>query len=338
MNQNEKISFLGELGLIDLIDKIIFSKTGKRLRRDDSFFFNYKYKKEGNCLVLNSDMFNATTDAPKQMDFYQMGLKSVLMNLSDLVVKGVKPEGIIVSLGLPNDLLTVNFKRLIEGIVDFSNKWDLNYLGGDLNTSKEIIINPTVFGFKNPKEIIYRKGINPGDVLAINNKFGLTGVGFDILLHRDVNIKEYYKYRVAINSVLEPNDLGKESYILADNKIATASIDSSDGLSKTLKDLTLSNPNLGFEIDFNDNLIHEMATEYSKEFSIPLEKLVFEGGEEFIHLFAIDPDDFVKAQRLVKSKGGKLFMVGKAISDKKIYFLKKSKRFMLKNQGYEHFK
>ncbi len=338
MNQNENISFLGELGLIDLIDMVIYGKTGKRLRRDDSFFFNYKYKKEGKCLVLNSDMFNATTDAPKQMNFYQMGLKSVLMNLSDLIVKGVKPEGIIVSLGLPNDLPIVNFKRLIEGIVDFSNRWDINYLGGDLNTSKEIIINPTVFGFKNPKEIIYRKGINPGDVLAINNKFGLTGVGFDILLHRDVNIKDFSKYRVAINSVLEPNDLGKESYILADNKLATASIDSSDGLSKTLKDLTLSNPNLGFEIDFNDNLIHEKAIEYSKEFSISLEKLVFEGGEEFIHLFAIDPDDFVKAQRLVKSKGGRLFRVGKAISDEKIYFLKKGKRSIIKNQGYEHFK
>ncbi|MHA1351163.1 MAG: hypothetical protein ACTSPZ_10065 [Promethearchaeota archaeon] len=71
---------------------------------------------------------------------------------------------------------------------------------------------------------------------------------------------------------MEPNDLGKEAYLLANNKLATASIDSSDGLSKTLKDLALSNPNLGFEIDFSDNLIHEIAREYSKEFSISLEK------------------------------------------------------------------
>jgi len=83
MKQNENISFYGESGLIDLIDEVIYSKTGKRLRRDDSFFFEYKYQKEGKSLVLNTDMFNATTDAPKQMNFYQMGLKSVLMNLSD---------------------------------------------------------------------------------------------------------------------------------------------------------------------------------------------------------------------------------------------------------------
>ena len=338
MKQNENISFYGESGLIELIDEVIYSKTGNRLLRDDSFFFKYQYQKEGECLVLNSDMFNATTDAPKQMNFYQMGLKSVLMNLSDLVVKGVKPEGIVVSLGLPNDLSVVNFKRLIEGIVDYSHKWNIKYLGGDLNSSKEIIINPTVFGFKNPKKIIYRKGIKPGDVLAINNKFGLTGVGFDILLQKDTNIKDFSKYFGAINSVLEPNDLGKEAYILANNNLAKASIDSSDGLSKTLKDLSLSNPNLGFEVDFNDNLIHEKAMEYSKEFSISLEKLIFEGGEEFIHLFAIDPDDFDKAQQLVKTNGGKLFKVGKAISEEKIYFIKKGKKFELKNQGYEHFK
>ncbi|MBY9019442.1 MAG: thiamine-monophosphate kinase [Candidatus Lokiarchaeota archaeon] len=338
MKQNENVSFYGELGLIELIDKVIYTKTGKRLRRDDSFFFKYEYQEERKCLVLNSDMFNATTDAPKQMNFYQMGVKSVHMNISDLVVKGVKPEGIIVSLGLPNDLLVLNFKRLIEGIVDYSNKWNLNYLGGDLNASEEVIINPTVFGFKNPTDIIYRKGIKPGDIIAVNNKFGLTGVGFDILLCKDMNVKDSSKYSGAINSVLEPNDLGKEAYILADNNLATASIDSSDGLSKTLKDLLLSNPNLGFEIDFDDNLIHKTAIEYSNEFSLSLEKLIFEAGEEFIHLFAIDPTDFDRAQKLVKSKGGRLFKIGKAISDKKIYFIKNGKRFELKNQGYEHFK
>jgi len=338
MKKKEIISFLGEVRLIELIDNAIFSRTGKRLRRDDSFFFKYKHQRERKCLVLNSDMFNATTDAPKQMNFYQMGFKSVLMNLSDLVVKGVHPESIIVSLGLPNDLLIANFKGLIEGIIDYSCKWNLNYLGGDLNTSKEVIINPTVFGFKDPTKIIYRKGIKPGDVLAVNNRFGLTGIGFDILLNNDVNVKNFSKYREAINSVIEPNDLGKEAYILADNKLATASIDSSDGLAKTLKDLQLSNPNLGFEIDFNDNLIHEKAIEYSEEFSTSLEKLIFEGGEEFIHLFAVDPNDFVKAQQLVKTNGGKLLKVGKAISEEKIYFIKKGKKFELKNQGYEHFK
>jgi len=338
MKKNDIVSAIGEVKLIHIIEDIILKKTSKELVRDDSFFFKINNRKVTDNLVLNSDMFNATTDAPIQMNFYQMGRKSVLMNISDLVVKGVKPEGLIVSLGLPEEMRILDFESLIEGIVDYSKAWNLNYLGGDLNTSREIIINPTVFGFKDSNKIIYRKGIKAGNVLAINNKFGLTGVGFDIVLNRNGRLEDFSKYVRAIKSVLEPNELGQEGIILADNELATASIDSSDGLSKSLEDLLLSKSNLGFEIEFNENLIHPDALLYSKEFSVSLEKLVFSGGEEFIHLFTVDIKNFDIAQKLVASKGGNLIKVGKVIPEEKIYFLKEGRRSELKSQGYEHFK
>jgi len=335
MNKNDIVSAIGEVKLIHIIEDIILKKTGKELVRDDSFFFKIDDRKD--ILVLNSDMFNATTDAPVQMNFYQMGRKSVLMNISDLVVKGVKPEGLIVSLGLPEKLKVLDFINLIEGIVDYSKVWNLNYLGGDINSSNEIIINPTVFGFKKHNKIIFRKGVRPGNIVAINNKFGLTGIGFDIILNRKRPLEEFSKYKEAIKSVLEPNELGIEGIILADNELATASIDSSDGLSKSLQDLQMSIPNLGFEIELSESLIHPDALQYSKEFPISLEKLVFSGGEEFIHLFTIERKNFKVAQKLIASKGGKLIKVGKVIPEEKIYFLKEGKRIELKDQGYEHF-
>jgi thiamine-monophosphate kinase len=260
------------------------------------------------------------------------------MNISDLVVKGVNPQGVVISLGLPENLKVIDFKCLIEGIIDYGKLWNINYLGGDINKSKEIIINPTVFGFKDPKKIIYRKGLKPDDLVLINNKFGLTGVGFDIILNRKEKIENFSKYSRAINSVLEPNDIGTEGIILANKQLATASIDSSDGLSKSLKDLLLSNPKMGFEIEFNDNLIHQDSIKYSKEYNVSLEKLVFNGGEEFIHLFTTNPKNLKMVQKSVNSKGGKLFKIGKVISEEKIYFLKEGKRIELKSQGYEHFK
>ena len=338
MNNNDYISSIGEITLIKIIEELIFEKTGSKLIRDDSFFFKIIEEDILKDIVLNSDMFNAATDAPEQMSFYQMGRKSVLMNISDLVVKGVKPQGVIISLGLPENLKVIDFKYLIEGIIDYAKLWNINYLGGDINKSKEIIINPTVFGFKDPKKIIYRKGLKPDDLVLINNRFGLTGVGFDIILNRKEKIEDFPKYSRAIKSVLEPNDIGNEGIILADNQLATASIDSSDGLSKSLKDLLLSNPKMGFEIEFNENLIHQDSTKYSKEYNISLENLVFNGGEEFIHLFTINPKNLKKAQKFINSKGGKLFKIGKVISEEKIYFLKEGKRIELKSQGYEHFK
>ena len=67
-----------------------------------------------------------------------------------------------------------------------------------------------------------------------NGKFGLTGVGFDILLEKNGDPDEYQQYKQSISSVLEPFDIGKEGLTLARYNLANASIDSSDGLSKSL--------------------------------------------------------------------------------------------------------
>ena len=337
MNNDSKIGNLGEINLIKIIEELVFKKTGKDLLSDDSFFFNLEEEKRGNFLVLNSDMLVSTTDVPPKMSFYQIGQKSVVMNLSDLLVKGVKPRGLIISLGLPKELKKEEFIAIINGIVDSSLEFDIEYIGGDINETKELIINPTVFGSKTHSGIIYRRGINVGDILATNGKFGLTGVGFDILLNRGGGVEDFPKYKKSIMSVLEPKISGVEALILSDRQLATSSIDSSDGFSKLLLDLIKSNPNLGFEIDFNENLIESEARLYSQEFNIPLEDLVFNAGEEYIHFFTIPANEFSKANKLIQTHGGRLFEIGRVISEEHIFILKENIRSELKSKGYEHF-
>jgi len=336
MTSENNIHNLGEIQLISIIEDLVLKEAGEKLIKDDAFFF--EMPESNKILILNTDMFISTTDAPIEMNYFQMGRKSVLMNISDLVVKGVRPQGIIISLGLPPDLSVSQFKDLIKGIIDYSKKWNLKYLGGDLNKSKEVIINPTVFGFKNPETIIHRNGIKKGDILLINNKFGLTSVGFDILLNRGGDVKDFPKYNRSLTSVLEPSFLGTEAYFLSDRGLASTSIDSSDGLVKSLRDLMLSNKGFGFEIEFDENLIDSEAIEYSQDFNISLEKLILNGGEEFIHLFTIHPENYEEIIKLVNLHGGSLIKVGKVISKEKIYIIRESKRIEITNHGYEHFK
>ncbi len=337
MNNNHQIRNLGEIRVIKLIEELVLKKTGKVLLSDDSFFFNLKDENLDDNIVLNSDMLVSSTDVPPQMSFYQIGRKSVIMNVSDLVVKSVKPSGIIISLGLPKDLRNEDFIDLMTGIIDCCVKFDIDYIGGDINETKELIINPTVFGFKNPSDIIYRKGIKVGDILVVNKKFGLTGVGFNILLDKKGELKDFKDYERSIRSVLEPDITGNEAFVLSKKKFATSSIDSSDGLSKSLKDLMLSNPQIGFEIYFNEDLIDSEAIQYTKEFDISLEKLVFNGGEEFNHLFGLNPKDFNAAQKAIKAKGGKIFKIGNVISKDRVYILKEGKVKELNSYGFEHF-
>ena len=337
MNDNPQIRNLGEIKLIKLIEDLVLEKTGKVLLRDDSFFFKLEEENLNENLILNSDMLVSTTDVPFLMNSYQIGRKSVIMNVSDLLIKGVIPRGLIISFGLPKELKKYKFIDLLNGIIDCSMKFDMDYIGGDLNESKELIINPMVFGFKNPSAIIYRKGIKVGDILIANSKFGLTGVGFDIVLNKGGDLKDFPNYKRSINSILEPQIAGIEAIILSEIGVATSSIDSSDGLSKSLHDLMLSNPNVGFELDFNANLIDKEAFKYSNEFNVSLEDLVFDGGEEFIHLFTLDPKDFTTAQKEIQSKHGQIFSIGRVISEENIFIIKEGKRKEIKSYGFEHF-
>ena len=194
MKNNKTLRDLGESQIIKFIEDLIAEKTGKKLIRDDSFFFSLDKKLSSQFgkhlnLIFNTDMLVSTTDVLKQMSYYQIGRKAILMNLSDLVVKGVKPRGIFISLGLSKDMELRNLKELMEGIIDYCIKWNIDYLGGDLNETKELIINPTIFGVNSGIKIIYRRGLNPGNYLITNGKFGLTGVGFDILLNKKGDLK-----------------------------------------------------------------------------------------------------------------------------------------------------
>ena len=337
MKNNPQIGKLGEKKLIKIIEELVLRKSGKELLSDDSFFFDFKDENSARIIILNSDMLVSTTDVPYLMNSYQIGRKSVIMNISDLLVKGVNPRGLIISFGLPKDLKRNNFINLLNGIIECGIKFDLDYIGGDINETKELIINPTVFGFKNPSSIIYRKGIKAGDILIANNKFGLTGVGFDIVLNKRGELKDFPDYQRSIMSILEPEIVGIEAMILSERNFASSSIDSSDGLSKSLQDLMLTNPKVGFEINFNEDLIDNEALKYSNEFNVSLEEIVLNGGEEFIHLFTLDPKDFNAAQKEIQSRNGQIFRIGKVISEENIFIVKEGEKKEIKSYGFEHF-
>ncbi|TXT66769.1 MAG: Thiamine-monophosphate kinase [Promethearchaeota archaeon] len=342
MKPNTPLKDIGETMIISYIEQLIYENTEKESIRDDAFFYPLdkiqKKQSEEITLVSNSDMLVSTTDVPEQMESFHMGRKSLIMNLSDLIVKGVNPVGLILSFGLPGTMLSDEFDLLMKGILSYSKTFDLDYIGGDLNETQEIILNPTVFGFERKSEIIYRKGMNIGDIIVANGKFGLTGVGFDILLRQNGSYEDFPKYRKSLDSVLKPFDLGLEGLILGQNHFATASIDSSDGLAKSLRELQFSNPEVGFKIILDETVIHPEALKYSEEFDIPIEKIVLNAGEEFIHLFSVKSEYIEKAVDLVERKSGHIFEIGEVVSECDITIIQENKTHILKSEGYEHFR
>jgi thiamine-monophosphate kinase len=340
MNRKKKLKDLGESKIIDVIDNLIYQKSHKNLIRDDCFFHKIPSIAENGdkIVVFNSDMLVSTTDVPKLMDPYNIGRKAVIMNVSDLIVKGVKPKALIISAGFPSGLYLLDFKKIINGILNSCEHYNLEYIGGDINETKELIISPTILGFQNKKKVIFRRGARKGDYLVANGKFGLTGVGFDILLNKEGDSHNFPKYVKAIESVLKPPEISLEGIELAKRGFATSSIDSSDGLSKSLLELKRSNPNVGFQISFTDYLIDSLAQQYSEEFNVSLEKLVFNAGEEFTHIFSISPENYEKIKKNFEGTNFKLYKIGEVIEKNEVFIVKENEKMTLKFDGFEHFK
>jgi len=190
-DRNLLVRDLGETKLIEIIEMIL-GHLGNNIINgsDDAIAFEVIFQKnlDGKTLVSNTDMLVSTTDIPKQMNLYQAGKKAIVMAVSDILVKGAIPKWCIISLGVPPFLKVYGnngFEGLIRGLRDCCKKYNIEYLGGDLNQTKEIIISPTIIG-ESPvnKKCILRSGAKCGDFIVSTDKFGKTGCGFQILLFK----------------------------------------------------------------------------------------------------------------------------------------------------------
>ncbi len=96
-------------------------------------------------LAITCDMLVEHTDVPPKMTFEQIARKSVVSSVSDLVSKGIKPKFALVSLGLPSNLNESKISKLVDGFALISKEFKIEIIGGDINESKELIIDCCMF-------------------------------------------------------------------------------------------------------------------------------------------------------------------------------------------------
>ena len=185
---------------------------------DDCGLINHNLN-EFSYLVTTSDMLIQSVHFPKAMSYYQMGYKSVVVNVSDLAAMGAKPIGLVLSLAIPKDLLLDDFDELICGVVGACNDYNIPLIGGDTNEADQIIISATAFGEVNKDKALMKYGFNVGDLVAITGELGLAALGFELLndsrkLEKAREIDSSF-VDLAIFKALKPKACQDESYILA---------------------------------------------------------------------------------------------------------------------------
>ena len=163
---------------------------------DDSALTNIDLK-ENSYLVSSSDMLIQSSHFPPEMSYFQMGYKSVVVNVSDLASMGADNIGFLLNIAIPKDTLLDDFDDLICGVIRACDDYHIPLIGGDTNEANEIILSGTAIGQVDKDKALMKYGFKEGDLVCITGELGLAALGFELL-----NMKQLLK-----NNLFEMVDL-----------------------------------------------------------------------------------------------------------------------------------
>jgi thiamine-monophosphate kinase len=280
-------------------------------------------------IVAKTDTMVQSTDIPQKMKLSDAARKSVIACVSDFASKGIKPKYGMISINLPKLTSRKQIDSIANGFKKGCKEYEISIIGGDTNEGKEIVFNVCIFG--NSNKIVTRKGSHKGDLIFTTGPFGYTSVGLDILLNSKK--KKNNLMKKSLKSVTNPKP--RLSYGLKNKKYFTSSMDSSDGLSTTLNEMSKQSRKKFVINKIPSNIDLEV---YLKKQKMDLNSAVFHGGEEYEFIFTV-PAKYkkiiIKNAKILKTP---IIEIGYVELGKGVYVENNNKTTLLKDLGWKHFK
>ena len=308
------------------IIKIFQSKLGnnKFISEDVEIFNSGKTK-----IVVKTDTLVESTDIPSKMKLGDAARKSVVACVSDFAAKGIKPQYGIISVNLPKTISRLKIDEIAKGFRKACDEYGITILGGDTNAGKEIVFNVCIFG--KTDNIVSRKGSKKGDLIFVTGPFGYTSAGLNMLLGKRKGRKDFVEK--SIKSVVKPKP--KLKFGVKNKKFFSSSMDSSDGLSTTLNEMSKQSKKK-FIIS-NVPSMKDLQY-YAKSQKLNLNRLIFHGGEEYEIVFTASP----KHRQIIKKNAillkTPIIEIGYVTSGKGVFVQENNSFIRLKDLGWKHFR
>jgi thiamine-monophosphate kinase len=288
---------------------------------------------DGRVAVLKTDMLVGKTDVPRNMSLWQAARKAVVMNISDFAAKGVEPKAILVSLGLPRDMMRKDVDEIARGLNAGAREYGAYVVGGDTGEASDLIIAISLFGTAEQKALMLRSGAKAGDIVAVTGFFGKTAAGLRLLLDGYAASQDLRE--VLLGSVCMPKARLREGLALCGSRAVTASIDSSDGLAWSLHEVARMS-GVGFVI--SSVPVADEVKRFAEFNGLDALELALYGGEEYELVVTVKPKLWVDAETAVEAVGGRLLPVGKVTRNRQVLLDVDGKKRPVEARGWEHFK
>lgn len=205
------------------------------------------------------------------MSPYQIGYKSVMVNLSDIAASGAKPAYLTVALSLPKEIEDEAVVEFYEGAKYALENLDVEIVGGDITGSDKLYISISVIGKTLDRKISSRSHAKIGHKIITSGVHGSSAAGLRILqnnLEPDKDLIKAHLMPVAqIDFAKQISEQIQEDY---------AMMDTSDGLFDALFKIG-SASKCTMSVDFERILYDPKIKEYFSNYK----DLILFGGEDY---------------------------------------------------------
>ncbi len=299
--ERTSLAELGEFGLIKhLTDHIkLHHKSTVKGVGDDAAVLKFNKKQ----LVLTTDLLVEGVHFDlSYMPLKHLGYKAVMVNLSDVYAMNATATQITVSIAVSNRFPLEAIEELYAGIYLACKSYTVDLVGGDTTSStKGLLISITAVGEIDEKDVVYRKGAKPNDLLVVSGDLGAAYLGLQVL-EREKQVfqanpnaqPDLENYTYLVERQLKPEARKDITKLLKELAVKpTSMIDISDGLSSEIIHICQQSK-VGCNL-FEDKIpLDQQVITTCEEFKIDSTMVALSGGEDYELLFTIDPTDYPK--------------------------------------------
>jgi len=310
----KRLSDIGEFGLIEKISKKFESddKIYKGIGDDCAVLENQgEYTLMTTDMLVEGDHFNLDWQTP-----WQIGWKSIIVNISDIAAMGGLPKWCLVSIAFSSDVKVEFAENIFDGMAEASKKHGMAIIGGDTTHGDLLTINVAVIGKVEKENLCMRSDAEIGDVICVSGDLGKSWAGLELLRAGKRGYTDYY---------LQPSCRLQTARKIAPH--VNAMIDVSDGLSSEVRHIC-DESEVGAEVEKEKVPISDKTRKTGKKLGIDPLKWALHGGEDFELVFTIP------TERLPLIEEENPIVVGKIIEEG-MYLINGQKKEL--GEGYDHF-
>ncbi len=334
-----KVSALGEFGLIDVLTKMISGAQDKSAASYRKLLIGIgddaaAWKSEaGTQLVTTDSLFQDVHFRLSTTPWYELGWKSLAVNLSDIAAMGGVPEYAVISLALPPTTEVEDVKALYRGMLDLARRFGVAIVGGDTCRAPLVSITVTVLGKARDKDgkVLTRSAARVGDKIAVTGALGGASAGMEML---DKKLKfDAESSRQLKKAFLKPEPRVAEGQKLAEMGVKAA-IDISDGLIADLKHVCESS-RVGARVEVARIPV---APAVRTHFAGRALELAAAGGEDYELLFTASGEVIDKVRTKISCP---VTIIGEIVAEKPgrvVMVDEHGEPIDLNKSGWEHFR